>query len=59
MANNLAVALHESAGDDAGALALLKEVLTVRRRVLGDAHPDTLDSITNLALQVPCKKAVL
>ena len=25
--------------------------LAVRRRVLGDEHPDTLDSITNLALQ--------
>ena len=51
VANNLAVTLHESAGDTEGALKLMKEVLAVRRRVHGDDHPDTLDSITNLALQ--------
>jgi tetratricopeptide (TPR) repeat protein len=50
VANNLAVTLQESAGDYAGALVLLEEVLAVRRRTLGDEHPDTLDSITNLAL---------
>ena len=50
VANNLAVTLQESAGDYTGALALFEEVLAVRRRTLGDAHPDTLDSITNLAL---------
>jgi len=44
------VTLQESAGDYAGALRLLEEVLAVRRRTLGDHHPDTLDSITNLAL---------
>ena len=49
--DNLAVALKESAGDNAGALRLLQEVLAVRRR-LGDDHPATLDSVTNLALQV-------
>eukprot|EP00121_Abeoforma_whisleri_P003264 Awhi_evm1s2929 len=49
--NNLAVTLHESAGDPDGALKLFKEVLAVRRLILGDEHPDTLDSITNLALQ--------
>ena len=43
--------LKESAGDNAGALTLMEEVLTVRRKTLGDIHPDTLDSIINLALQ--------
>ena len=51
VANNLAVTLKESAGDNAGALTLMEEVLTVRRKTLGDVHPDTLDSIINLALQ--------
>ena len=51
VANNLAVTLKESADDNAGALLLMEEVLSVRRRTLGDDHPDTLDSITNLALQ--------
>lgn len=51
MANNLAVALKESAGDYNGALQLMEEVLTVRRRTLGDQDPSTLDSMTNLALQ--------
>lgn len=32
------------------ALELMEEVLGVRRRTLGDEDPDTLDSITNLAL---------
>ena len=50
VANNLAVTLLESAGDPAGALELLEEVLAVRRRTLGNEHPETLDSITNLAL---------
>ncbi len=50
VANNLAVTLQESAGDYEGSLRLLEEVLAVRRRMLGDDHPDTLDSITNLAL---------
>ena len=51
VANNLAVTLKESAGDNAGALALMQEVLAVRRRMLGNEHPSTLESITNLALQ--------
>ena len=51
VANNLAVTLKESAGDHAGALQLMDEVLAVRRRTLGDEHPDTIDSIINLALQ--------
>lgn len=51
VAMNLAVTLKESAGDNAGALTLMQEVVAVRRRVLGDTHPHTLDSITNLALQ--------
>lgn len=51
VANNLAVALKESAGDYTGALQLMEEVLTVRRRTLGDQDPSTLDSMTNLALQ--------
>ena len=29
----------------------MQEVLAVRQRTLGDEHPDTLDSITNLGLQ--------
>ncbi|KAL1528425.1 hypothetical protein AB1Y20_009773 [Prymnesium parvum] len=51
VANNLAVTRKESAGDNAGALQLMEEVLSVRRRTLGDEHPHTLDSIANLALQ--------
>lgn len=51
VANNLAVALKESAGDNEGALRLMEEVLAVRRAQLGDEHPSTLDSVTNLALQ--------
>lgn len=51
VANNLAVTRKESAGDNAGALELMEEVLRVRRQVCGDVHPDTLDSIANLALQ--------
>lgn len=51
VAMNLAVTLKESAGDNAGALRLMEEVLAVRRRTLGDEDPATLDSITNLALQ--------
>ena len=50
VANNLAVTLQESAGDSEGAAQLLKEVLAVRRRTLGNEHSETLDSITNLAL---------
>ncbi|KOO32786.1 sodium channel protein type 9 subunit alpha [Chrysochromulina tobinii] len=50
VANNYAVTLLESAGDPTGALELLEEVLKVRRRILGNEHPETLDSITNLAL---------
>ena len=52
VANNLAVTLKESAGDNAGALSLMEEVLAVRRRTLGDEHADTLGSLTNLALQL-------
>ena len=51
VANNLAVALKESAGDNDGALRLMEEVLAERRRTLGDHDPRTLDSLTNLALQ--------
>merc|ERR1712046_97110 len=51
VANNLAVALKESAGDNERALLLMEEVLAVRRQTLGDEDPSTLDSITNLALQ--------
>jgi tetratricopeptide (TPR) repeat protein len=50
VANNLAVTLQQAASDSEGAFKLLEEVLEVRRRKLGDEHPDTLDSITNLAL---------
>ena len=51
VANNLAVTLKESAGDNAGALALMREVLEVRRRTLGEEHQCTIDSKINLALQ--------
>mmetsp|Transcript_34031 Transcript_34031/g.56353 ORF Transcript_34031/g.56353 Transcript_34031/m.56353 type:complete len:232 (+) Transcript_34031:152-847(+) len=51
VANNLAVTLKESAGDNAGALRLMEEVLEVRRRTLGDDDRATLDSIANLAMQ--------
>lgn len=51
VANNLAVALKESADDNEGALTIMKDVLAIRRRALGDEHPSTLDSMTNLALQ--------
>ena len=51
VANNLAVTLKESVGDNEGALKLMEEVLAVRRRTLGTAHADTLDSMINLALQ--------
>jgi hypothetical protein len=37
VANNLAVSLKESAGDNAGALRLMREVLAVRRR-MGEDH---------------------
>jgi hypothetical protein len=47
---NFAVTLNESGGDQKGALVLLEEVTRIRRRKLGDDHPDTLDAITNLAL---------
>lgn len=50
VASNLAVTRKESAGDNAGALELLEEVVAIYRRTLGDEHPDTLDSIANLAL---------
>jgi len=50
VANNLAVALNDNA-DCEVALGLLEEVLAVRKRTLGDDHPNTLDSMTNLALQ--------
>jgi hypothetical protein len=50
VANNLAVTLQESARDYDGALRLFEEVLGVRRSILGDEHPDTLDSLTNLSL---------
>ena len=46
----ISLTLKESAGDHAGALQLMDEVLAVRRRTL-DEHPDTIDSIINLALQ--------
>ena len=35
------------ARDYGAAVQLLEEVLAVRRRTLGNDHPDTLDSITN------------
>jgi hypothetical protein len=51
VANNLAHSLSESVGDMEGARRLFEEVLAARRRSLGDMHPDTLASITNLSLQ--------
>lgn len=46
--NNLAGTLRAQ-GDLAGARSLEEQVLTVRRRVLGEEHPDTLISMNNLA----------
>ena len=52
VANNLAVTLKESAGDNEGALALMKEVLAVRRRTLGGGRKQvlryTLDNRTEI-----------
>jgi Tetratricopeptide repeat len=36
-------------GDPQGANELHEQTLTTRRRVLGDDHPDTLNSMNNLA----------
>ena len=46
--NTLASTL-QAQGDLAGARALQEQVLTVRRRVLGEEHPSTLISMNNLA----------
>jgi tetratricopeptide (TPR) repeat protein len=46
--NNLALTLRAQ-GDLAGARALQERALAVRRRVLGDEHPDTLTAMNNLA----------
>jgi Tetratricopeptide repeat len=45
--NNLATILW-AFGDSSGARKLLEEALSVRRRVLGEEHPDTLISLHNL-----------
>ena len=47
-ASNLALA-RDSDGQYAEAERIQREVLDVRRRVLGDEHPDTLNSASNLA----------
>jgi len=46
--SNLAVTLWNQ-GDPSGARTLEDQVLGVRRRLLGDEHPDTLASMNNLA----------
>jgi Flp pilus assembly protein TadD len=46
--NNLGETLSVQ-GDHAGARALHERALNVRRRVLGDEHPDTLSTMNNLA----------
>jgi len=48
-ADGLASALHDCAGDDAGALPLFQEVLATSRRVDGNDDADTLVSMNNLA----------
>jgi hypothetical protein len=48
-ADNLAECRQRD-GDYAEAQRIEREVLDVRRRVLGDEHPDTLMSAGNLAL---------
>ena len=42
--------IYRSHGRYAAAEPLLTRALEVRRRVLGDEHPDTLTSMSNLAL---------
>jgi tetratricopeptide (TPR) repeat protein len=65
--NNLAVVLMELGRDPARAQAirdrslleesrkLHEETLRIRRRVLGPAHPDTLESMNNLAATLFCQ----
>jgi hypothetical protein len=38
------------AGPPRGALHFQQQALAIRRRVLGDEHPDTLTAMNNLAL---------
>jgi hypothetical protein len=45
--NNLALTQRDL-GNLLAARDLLEQTLTARRRVLGDAHPDTQESIKNL-----------
>ena len=47
--SNLAVLLDETERKDE-AEPLFREVLEVRRKVLGVEHPDTIESMSNLAL---------
>ncbi|MEU6367425.1 tetratricopeptide repeat protein [Streptomyces sp. NPDC046931] len=46
--NNLASA-YRAAGDGARAIPLYEATLAQREQVLGDTHPDTLNSRNNLA----------
>ena len=46
--NNLADTLRAQ-GDLNGARELQEKVLEIRRRILGEEHPDTLTSMNNLA----------
>jgi hypothetical protein len=46
--SNLAITRYEL-GDLQGAYDLLEKALAGRRRMLGDSHPDTLTSMSNLA----------
>jgi hypothetical protein len=47
--NNLATTLWDQS-DLANARTLYEQVLDARRRILGDEHPDTLQSMSNLAI---------
>jgi hypothetical protein len=47
--NNLAIVLY-ALGEVVAARELDEKVLAVRRRVLGEEHPDTLTSMNNLAI---------
>ena len=47
--NDLAIALND-AGQHTEAIEMHRTVLSVRHRVLGEEHPDTLDSMNGLAI---------
>jgi hypothetical protein len=46
-------------GDRSRGLALHKDTLDRRRRILGDDHPDTLDSMLNVAISLAKSGAIM